>query len=103
MADNKKMTKSEFVAAVAEKSGLSKKQVAAALEALNEVVKGQIGNKGPGEVIIPGLLKVVVANRPAMPAGERLDPFTKQMKFFQAKPARKVVKVRPIKALKDAV
>ncbi|HLE29078.1 MAG TPA: HU family DNA-binding protein, partial [Anaerolineales bacterium] len=84
MADNKKMTKSEFVAAVAEKSGLSKKQVAAALEALNEVVKGQIGKKGPGEVIIPGLLKVVVANRPAVPAGERLDPFTKQMKFFQA-------------------
>jgi hypothetical protein len=29
------------------------------------------------------------------------NPFTKQEQMFKAKPARKVIKVRPLKALKD--
>jgi len=99
----KRMTKVQFVAAVAQKSGLDKKQAAAALEALNSVVAHELGKKGPGEVMIPGLLKLNVVMKPAVPAGERMNPFTKQMQFFAAKPARKVVKARPIKGLKDSV
>jgi len=99
----KRMTKSQFVAAVAQKAGLEKKQAAAALDALNTVVAHELGKKGPGEVMIPGLLKLNVVAKPAVPAHEGINPFTKQPAMFKAKPARKVVKARPVKALKDAV
>lgn len=99
----KRMTKSQFVAAVAQKSGLEKKQAAAALDALNAVVAHELGKKGPGEAMIPGLLKLNVVVKPAVPAHEGINPFTKQPTMFKAKPARKVIKARPVKAFKDAV
>jgi nucleoid DNA-binding protein len=102
MAKNK-LSKSQFVAAVADKTGLSKKQAAAALDAMNDIVVGQLGKKGPGEVTIPGLLKLLVQVKPAVPERNGINPFTKEPTVFKAKPARKVVKARPVKALKDAV
>jgi nucleoid DNA-binding protein len=54
-------------------------------------------------VTLPGLVKLSVVSKPAVPQHEGLNPFTKQMMTYKAKPARKVVKIRPIKALKDAV
>jgi nucleoid DNA-binding protein len=100
---NKRMSKSEFVTAVAKKAGLSKKQAAAVLDTINAIVMQQLGKKGPGEVIIPGLLKLSVAVKPAVRKHEGFNPFTKQPMTYQAKPASKVVRVRPLKALKDAV
>jgi nucleoid DNA-binding protein len=101
MANNKRMSKSQFVAAVAETSGLGKKEASAALAAMNTIVTSELNRNG--EITIPGLLKLVVVQKPAVPAGERRNPFTGEMKMYPAKPARKVVKARPIKALKDAV
>jgi nucleoid DNA-binding protein len=95
------MTKSEFVAAVAKSSGLEKKQAVAALNAVNGVVAQQLKSKG--EIILPGLLKLVVVKKPAVAAHKGINPFTKEPTMFKAKPARKVVKARPVKALKDAV
>lgn len=100
---SKSMSKSEFVAALAEKTGLSKKQAAETLEAINALVAHQLGTKGPGEVILPGLLKLSVVTKPATPEHEGINPFTKAPTVFKAKPARKVVKVRPLKSLKDAI
>jgi nucleoid DNA-binding protein len=100
---SKGMSKSQFVTTVAGKSGLSKKQIATALDAMNETVAEQLGLKGPGEVIIPGLLKLSTVVKPATQKHEGINPFTKQPMTFQAKPARKVVRVRPLKALKDAI
>jgi DNA-binding protein HU-beta len=100
---SKRMSKSELVAAIAEKTDLNNKQVSATLEALSEVVMQQLGKKGPGEVTIPGLLKLNVVIKPATPEHEGINPFTKQPTVFKAKPERKVVKARPLKALKDAV
>jgi DNA-binding protein HU-beta len=97
----KRMTKSEFVAAVAKSSGLEKKQAVAALNAVNSVVAQQLKSKG--EIILPGLLKLVVVKKPAVAAHKGINPFTKEPAMFKAKPARKVVKARPVKALKDAV
>ncbi len=98
----KRMTKSEFVGAIAKKSGLEKKQVNAALDALNSVIYKELG-KGPGEVVIPGLIKLVTVKKPAVPERLGINPFTKQPAVFKAKPASKVVKARPVKQLKDAV
>jgi DNA-binding protein HU-beta len=100
---NKKMTKSEFVTKLAEKSGLTKKQALSALDAINAMVAYELGKRGPGEVIIPGLLKLNVVEKPATPQHEGVNPFTKQPMIYKAKPARKVIKVRSLKALKEAV
>jgi nucleoid DNA-binding protein len=102
----KRLTKSQLIVAIttkAEKSGLSKKQAAAALDALGAVVTQQLSKKGPGVVVIPGLFKLNIVEKPAVPAHEGLNPFTKQVQMFKAKPARKVVKVRVLKGLKDSV
>lgn len=100
---NKKMTKSQFVTTLAEKSGLTKKQATSALEAINEMVAKELGKRGPGEVIIPGLIKLNVVEKPATPQHEGVNPFTKQPMTYKAKPARKAIKVRLLKALKDSV
>jgi nucleoid DNA-binding protein len=99
----KRMSKTQFMAAVAEKSGLTKKQANAALVAINTVVARELGKKGPGEVILPGLLKLSVVIKPATPQHEGVNPFTKQPMTYKAKAARKVVKIRALKALTDAV
>jgi nucleoid DNA-binding protein len=99
----KRMTKSEFVGAIAKKSGLEKKQVTVALVALNEVVYKELSKGGAGEVVLPGLIKLVTVKKPAVPAREGINPFTGQPAVFKAKPASKVVKARPVKQLKDAI
>jgi nucleoid DNA-binding protein len=98
-----KLTKSQFVTAIAEKSGLNKKQAAAALDAMSEVITVQLGKNGPGEVIIPGLIKLNVVEKAAVPERQGINPFTKEPTVFKAKPASRTVKARPVKALKDSV
>ena len=100
---NKKMSQTMFMAILAEKSGLNKKQAAAALDTINAIVAQQLGKRGPGEVLIPGLLKLKVVDKPASPQHEGINPFTKEPMTYKAKPARKVIKAMPLKALKDAV
>lgn len=100
---NKRMSKTQFVAALAEKSGLSKQQTMSALDTINMMVAQQLGKQGPGEVLIPGLLKLNVVEKPATSAHEGVNPFTKEPMTYKAKPAHKVIKVRLLKALKDAV
>jgi DNA-binding protein HU-beta len=98
---NKRMSKTEFVEAIANQSGLEKKQVNAVLDSLNGVVYQEL--KSQHEVVIPGLLKLTAVTKPAVPAREGINPFTKEKTMFKARPARKVIKPRPLKALKDAV
>lgn len=97
------ISKSEFVSTVATKSNLTKKQVNVVLDAMGVVVAQQLGKKGPGEVTVPGLVKLNVVVKPAVPERQGINPFTKQPTIFKAKPERKVVKARPVKAVKDAV
>jgi nucleoid DNA-binding protein len=102
MAD-KRMNKTQFVTALAEKSGLDRKQAESALVAISAMVTQQLGKRGPGEVIIPGLLKLNVVEKPATRKHEGINPFTKEPMTYKAKAAHKVIKVRLLKALKDAV
>jgi nucleoid DNA-binding protein len=97
------MSKSQFVATLAEISGLNKKQALSALDTINAMVAQQLGKQGPGEVLIPGLLKLLIVDKPATPQHEGVNPFTKEPMTYKAKAARKVIKVRPLKALKDAI
>jgi len=97
------MSKTQFVTTLAEKSGLNKTQATSALVAINAMVAQQLGRQGPGEVLIPGLLKLNVVDRPATPQHEGVNPFTRAPMTYKAKAAQKVIKVRSLKALKDAV
>ncbi len=98
---DKRMSKSQFVEAVAERSGLTKKQANAVLESLDQVVAQELGSTG--EVMIPGLVKLNVVVKEAVPERQGINPFTKQPTTFKARPERKVIKARVVKGLKDSI
>ena len=97
-------TKSEIMNNIAEATGHTKKEVAAFFEALTSEIEKNVAKKGgPGQFTIPGLCKIVVQDKPAMPKREVRNPGTGEMVWAKPRPARKVVKVRPLKGLKDMV
>jgi nucleoid DNA-binding protein len=98
-----KLTKSQFVAAVAEKAGLEKRQVSALFDALTAVIKEQLGTQGPGEVAVLNLLKLKVKEAPATQDREGLHPITKEKTLIKGKPASRKVKATAMKGLKDLV
>jgi nucleoid DNA-binding protein len=97
----KSATKSEILSSIATATELSRKQVTSVFDALSSQIKAAVGKKGPGAFALPGLLKIIVIQKPATPKRTGINPFTKQEQVFKAKPARKVIKVRALKALKD--
>jgi nucleoid DNA-binding protein len=99
----KAMTKTEILTALAEGTGLSKKEIGSVFDELTTLLGKNLGKKGPGVFNIPGLMKVKVIRKPATKEREGINPFTKEPTIFQAKPARNVVKVLPLKGLKDMV
>lgn len=104
-AKAKSISKTEIQKSLADATQLSKKQVSGVLDALSDLIGKQLGKKGPGVVALPGLVKIIVINKPAQPAKKGVpNPFKPgELMDVPAKPARKVVKVRPLKALKDLV
>src|SRR5262249_34934838 len=96
-------TKSEIFSALAESTGLSKKEITKVFDALGDMIGQSLGKRGPGHFVIPGLLKLKVVRKPATKAKQGVNPFTKQPMMIKAKPARNVVKAVPMKALKELV
>ena len=97
-------TKTEIINNIAEAAGLSKKQVTTVFEALAGEIQKAIGKRGgPGQFTVPGLCKITVQRKPATKERTGKNPFTGQEQVFAAKPARNVVKIRPLKGLKDMV
>ena len=96
-------TKGEIITSIAGTTSLARKQVASVFEALSGLIGKNVGKKGPGLFVVPGLMKISVVQKPAVPARKGINPFTKQEQMFKAKPARKVVKIRALKAVKDMV
>ena len=102
-AATKPASKAEIFDSLAEKTGLSKKDVASVFSALGELIGKELGKKGPGQFIVPGLLKLKVVRRPATKAKQGINPFTKEPMTIKAKPASNVVKALPLKGLKELV
>ncbi len=99
----KPLSKSAILEAVTNAIGeeLSRKQVKLVVETL--VTVGHRELKKTGVFVLPGFAKFVVVKKPAKPAREGINPFTKEKQKFAAKPASKGVRARPVKAVKDAV
>jgi nucleoid DNA-binding protein len=96
-------TKSEIYGKLAEKTGLSKKQISEVFDGISDLIAKDLGKKGPGIFVVPGLLKLKVVDKPATKAKQGVNPFNGQPMLIKAKPARKVIKAVPLKALKDLV
>jgi nucleoid DNA-binding protein len=94
-------TKSETIAFLAEKTNLIKKDVHGLFEGLGAIIKRDL--KKHGVFTVPGLMKIKVVKKPATKARKGINPFTGEPTVFKAKPARKTVKVTPLKGLKDLV
>lgn len=96
-------TKSQLFAHISEETGLARRDVAQVFDSLADVIEGHIKSRGAGEFKLPGLLKVKVNKKPATKARKNVpNPFRPgETMDVAAKPARKVVKVLPLKALKD--
>ena len=95
------LTKSQLIEKIAESSELAKKDVKSVLEQL--AVVGYKELKKTGVFLVPGFAKFVVIKKPATKARKGTNPFTGEPMTFKAKPARKIVRARPVKAAKDAV
>jgi len=98
--------KSELYQILAEYNDLSRKQVAGVFEALGKVMAVDLAKPAEGRdkvFVVPGLMKVKSVFKPATKAREGKNPFTGEMQMFKPKPAKTVIKIRPLKALKDAV
>jgi nucleoid DNA-binding protein len=99
----KLMSKSELIQKLTDENGekLTRKDVKSVLESLCSVGYREL--KKNGTFLVPGFAKFVVIKKPATKARKGINPFTKEPTIFKAKPARKVVRARPVKAAKDAV
>ena len=102
-AATKPRTKSEILRTIAENTGIARKDVVAVFDEMSALVKKDLGGRGPGVFTVPGLIKCRVIKKPAVKARKGTNPFTGEEMMFKAKPARKVVKATPLKALKDMV
>ena len=70
---------------------------------LEDIVKKNLDEAGAGVFNIPGLMKIKVVRKPATEERKGINPFTKEETIFKAKPASNVVKIVPLKGLKDMV
>ncbi|MDH5325578.1 MAG: HU family DNA-binding protein [Gammaproteobacteria bacterium] len=94
-------TKSQLIASLSEQTDLTKKQVGSVLASLAETIEAHIKRNGAGVFTMPGLLKLKVVRKPATKARKGINPFTGEETVFKAKPARNVVKILPLKAVKE--
>ena len=102
-AVKKPMTKTEILKEVAVNTGLTKKQVSSVFDEFAIVIERHIKKRSPGKLIFPGLLKIEVKRKPATKARKGINPFTGEETVFKAKPARRAVKITPIKKVKEMV
>ncbi|MBM3822998.1 MAG: HU family DNA-binding protein [Verrucomicrobia bacterium] len=92
----KQLTKSQIAATIADKAEISKKQASTVLQTLSELAYKNAKNS----FVIPGIGKVVLANRPAREMIMRFGPKAGQKIKV---PAKRVLKFRFAKAAKDAI
>jgi DNA-binding protein HU-beta len=64
-------------------------------------VKKQLSDGGPGEVTIPGLVKLKAKSTPATQDREGINPFTKEKTIIKGKPASKKIRASAVKPLKE--
>jgi DNA-binding protein HU-beta len=97
------MSKSALIQRIVEghPNEIARKDVKGVIDAVAAIGHKEL--KKTGAFVVPGLAKFIVIKKPATKARQGINPFTKEPTVFKAKPARKIVRARPVKAAKDAV
>ena len=97
------LSKTELLNAIAEDTGLQRKEVKAVLDSLSGVIAGHVAAGAAGVFKMPGLLKISVVNKPATEARYGVaNPFRPgETMDVAAKPASRRVKILALKNLKD--
>jgi nucleoid DNA-binding protein len=99
----KRLTKAQVITELSNSSDLDKKSVNRVFESLQDLIRKQLSARGPGEFVIPGLVKLRVVKKPATKERQGINPFTKEPITIPAKPASKKVRATALKNLKDLV
>jgi len=106
-ASDKPRGKSELYRVLSDHTGLARKQVASVFETLGKIMATDLAKpkaERPKVFVVPGMMKVVATHKPATKATTKANPFKPgEMMEVKAKPARTIIKVRPLKALKAMV
>ena len=99
----KLMSKSELIQKIAAEhsNNMTRKDVKAVIESLATIGYKELNKSGV--FLVPGFAKFVVIKKPATKERSGINPFTREPMTFKAKPARKIIKARPVKAAKEAV
>ena len=102
-ASSKPRTKGAIFGSIAEHVGIHRRDVAGVFHVLGSMIKADLSKAGAGVFNVGGLLRITVKRKPATKERQGINPFTKEPMTIKAKPARNVVRVRPLRALKEMV
>jgi nucleoid DNA-binding protein len=99
-----KQTKTQIISTIAEETGLSKKEITTVFGSLDSLITRHMQRRGSGEITIPDTgIKVRRVIKPRTKARMGRNPATGEAIKIPAKPAKTVVKVTALKALKDKI
>ena len=94
-------TKTGVLNAISAATGLPRQHVGKVVGALSALAAAELGRRGI--FTLPGMAKMKVVKKAATKARQGINPFTKEPTVFKAKPARKLVKIRALKGLRDSL
>jgi DNA-binding protein HU-beta len=102
-ASAKPRSRGEVFGTIAQHVGIRRRDVAGVFHVMGSLIKADLSKNGSGVFKVPGLMRITIKRKPATKARKGINPFTKEEVMFKAKPARNVVRVRPLQALKAMV
>ena len=102
MAAGKRMTKAQIIGELAERTGLTKREVSAVFEGMRDLIKRELGKRGPKEFVVPDLIKLKLKEVPAAKNKKFRNPGTGEI-FYKDVKASKKLRATPLKKLKDLV
>ncbi|MES2998010.1 MAG: HU family DNA-binding protein [Pseudomonadota bacterium] len=97
----KPFTKTELLKYLVDSTELPKKKIVETLEIIQAVIFGHA--KSACAFALPGVFKITVVKKGATKQRKGINPFNGEPTIFKAKPARKVVKIKALKKLKEVV
>ena len=100
---SKPYNKTQILGTISQLTGVTKKQASEMIDALSKILEAHLKKGAAGVFTLPGMMKCYILHKPATKAHKGINPFTKEEMMFKAKPARNVVRIRPLKKLKEIV
>lgn len=99
----KPLNKAQVIELIAERVDLPRKIVEAVFVNLFDIAVAHLRRRGPGEFTLPNIAKMHIVNKPATKARKGINPFNGEPITFAAKPARSVIRIKPLKKIKDGI